>query len=98
MHVNFGYPDPDALFLRAFANPAPRTESGYVARRMPPPIEAELTLEAMDELVDFGLFDAHWYRAHYRDVAISGVDPVQHFLAAGAEEQRRPNALFDPRW
>lgn len=42
-----------------------------------------------------GLFDRRWYLATYPDVAASGTDPVRHFLAHGAAEQRDPGPHFD---
>ncbi len=45
-----------------------------------------------------GLFDARWYAATYLDVASSGMDPWQHFLAIGKPQHRNPNAFFDRSW
>ncbi len=44
------------------------------------------------------LFDAAYYRGAYADVGQSGLDPMDHFLAIGGREGRRPNAVFDPAW
>lgn len=44
-----------------------------------------------------GLFDAAWYLAVYPDVALSNVDPLDHFLSVGASENRNPSAQFDVR-
>lgn len=41
------------------------------------------------------LFDAGYYLAHNPDVAASGLDPYQHYLAYGAHEGRNPDAFFD---
>ena len=41
------------------------------------------------------LFQADWYTANYPDVAITGLDPFEHFLQAGAAEGRDPSPLFD---
>jgi len=35
-------------------------------------------------------FDATWYRATYRDVARSGMDPLRHYLRHGRDEGRMP--------
>ena len=43
-----------------------------------------------------GLFDAEWYRAHYPDVAASGLAPWEHFVRYGALLGRRPGPGFDP--
>ena len=40
------------------------------------------------------LFDPAFYLAHNPDVAASGIDPYQHFMAYGWTEGRDPNALF----
>ena len=42
-----------------------------------------------------GLFDPAWYLSTYQDVAAAGFDPLDHFLASGATEGRRPTPLFD---
>jgi len=41
------------------------------------------------------LFDAAYYRTTYADVAAAGVNPLVHFITAGALEGRNPHALFD---
>lgn len=41
------------------------------------------------------LFDAEYYRTTYPDVAGAGVNPLIHFIAAGAFEGRNPHPLFD---
>ena len=43
-----------------------------------------------------GLFDPEWYCEQYPDVAISGIDPLEHYLDLGIHLKRRPNLLFDP--
>ena len=47
---------------------------------------------------DSGLFDPEWYCEQYPDVAISGIDPLEHFLEVGIYLERKPNPLFDPVW
>ena len=42
-----------------------------------------------------GLFDGPYYLERYSDVADSGMDPLLHFVLAGADERRDPNPLFD---
>lgn len=44
------------------------------------------------------LVDPVWYRARYRDVAASGIDPLRHFIATGLHERRDPNRWFDGAW
>ncbi|TXK59853.1 glycosyltransferase [Alkalisalibacterium limincola] len=47
------------------------------------------------ELRQSGLFDAQWYASTYRDVALLGMDPAEHFLRIGAAMGRRPGPGFD---
>jgi GT2 family glycosyltransferase/glycosyltransferase involved in cell wall biosynthesis len=42
-----------------------------------------------------GLFDSEYYLNVNPDVAKSGVDPLIHYMAFGANEGRNPNPLFD---
>ena len=49
------------------------------------------------EVGDSGLFHPDWYAARYPDVAGQG-DPLDHFVARGLEEGRRPNPYLDPDW
>lgn len=44
------------------------------------------------------ILDPVWYRARYRDVAASGMDPLRHFIDQGLAEHRDPNRWFDSRW
>ena len=43
------------------------------------------------------IFDPLWYSAHYRDVAILGMDSVEHFQKYGASLRRSPSRHFDAR-
>jgi len=43
-------------------------------------------------------FDPAYYRRRYADVASMGIDPVEHYLARGAEEGRNPSPDFDTRY
>ena len=45
-----------------------------------------------------GLFDEDWYRKQYSDVAEADMDPVEHYLTAGAEEGRDPGPKFNTVW
>lgn len=61
--------------------------------------KANRSLKRNIELVnESGLFDRAWYLATYQDVAESGVDPVKHYLSAGAGEGRHPGPNFDTVW
>ncbi|MEM8664554.1 MAG: hypothetical protein AAGF49_10590 [Pseudomonadota bacterium] len=44
------------------------------------------------------LFDAHFYRTRYTDVATSGASALDHYIAHGWEEGRQPHPLFDAAW
>lgn len=35
------------------------------------------------------LLDAEYYRSQYPDIAAAGIDPLTHFLLAGAQEDRK---------
>lgn len=48
-------------------------------------------------LRDSTFFDREWYLSSYPDVAISGVDPVLHYLDHGASEGRDPSPRFSTR-
>ncbi len=48
-------------------------------------------------LVKSGLFDESWYLTQYKDVASSGLDPLEHFFSYGAAEGRDPNAFFSTK-
>lgn len=42
-------------------------------------------------------FNADWYLEHNPDVALSGMDPVQHYVRHGEAEGRNPGSGFDLR-
>ena len=44
------------------------------------------------------LLDKAWYRFTYPDVAASGIEPLDHWLAFGCNEKRQPNFYFEPLW
>ncbi len=46
----------------------------------------------MEELRRSGEFDAEWYLRANLDVALSGMDPLRHYVLHGAREGRPPNA------
>lgn len=43
-------------------------------------------------------FDEQWYLQQNPDVALSGMDPLEHYLSHGLYEDRDPNALFSAVW
>lgn len=45
------------------------------------------------------LFDSKWYLARYKDVALSGMDPLDHYIQFGGVEGRYPSLRFNaPRY
>jgi len=42
-----------------------------------------------------GQLDPVWYRATYPDIAGAGLDPIEHYLAYGAAENRNPSPYFE---
>lgn len=50
-----------------------------------------------DEIKASGLFDRDWYLATYRDVALSGIPPLAHFVRIGMKIGRNPGPKFDTR-
>ncbi|MBL1377771.1 glycosyltransferase [Zobellella iuensis] len=53
-------------------------------------MKASLSNGAIDEPSYRALFNAGWYLSHYQDVAAAGMDPWQHFMRHGIDEQRSP--------
>ena len=58
------------------------------------PVESDLVAT----LRSSGLVDPHFYRDANPDVAVTGLDPVEHYAATGAREARNPNPFFDAAW
>jgi len=50
-----------------------------------------------DEIKDSGLFDRDWYLTTYRDVALSGIRPLTHFVRIGMKIGRDPGPHFDTK-
>jgi hypothetical protein len=44
------------------------------------------------------LFDPIFYLGEYTDIAESRLNPLLHYVVVGADQQRRPNLLFDPNY
>ena len=44
------------------------------------------------------LLDAAWYLQQYPDVGRMQLDPVQHYVFFGADDERNPNPYFDTQW
>ena len=54
--------------------------------------------QALNEIQASGLFDREWYLKQYLDVAEAGIDPLVHYVTAGAAEGRQPGPRFDVTW
>jgi len=81
----------DSLNLRALF--AAREPVAKVEQSAPPPKDTP-----SHERPAAVLFDAQWYLEQNPDVAALGVDPLEHYLKWGAQENRDPNPLFDANW
>lgn len=78
-----------ASWIKLLLQPLKRlTGSGKVSRER---------LKERAAVATSGLFDAAWYLAVYPDVALSDMDPLDHFLSVGASENRNPSDRFDVR-
>ena len=52
-----------------------------------------------DEIMDIRiLFDDKWYLERNPDIAVSGMDALEHYIQFGCAEGRDPNAHFDGAW
>ncbi len=47
-----------------------------------------------DLIRDSSLFDAEWYAGRYRDVNLTDLDPLEHYVRVGALLDRDPHPLF----
>jgi CDP-glycerol glycerophosphotransferase (TagB/SpsB family) len=65
------------------------------ARRLCRRLGIVATRPGLEAIAASGLFDRAGYLARYPDVAAIGVDPLLHYLDAGALEGRNPCDLFD---
>lgn len=58
-------------------------------------------MEELEELVEIieksSLFDSEWYLSEYPDVALSGLNPVVHYLKYGILLLRNPGITFNTR-
>ncbi|MBB3955095.1 glycosyltransferase [Novosphingobium sediminicola] len=52
-------------------------------------LQTSVSPEAIGQLRQSGQFDAAWYANRYADVAMSGIDPAQHYLWIGRRLGRR---------
>jgi glycosyltransferase involved in cell wall biosynthesis len=49
-------------------------------------------------IMDSGIFDAVWYSNRFADVAMVGLDPLEHFLRIGIHAGRDPGPMFDGKF
>lgn len=54
-------------------------------------------MELKEALPALGLFDGPWYLERNPDVALSGMEPLDHFLLLGVPLGRAPGPTFDPQ-
>jgi GT2 family glycosyltransferase/glycosyltransferase involved in cell wall biosynthesis len=52
----------------------------------------------IDVLKKSAFFDADWYLKEYPDVAITGLEPAEHYLLLGAKLERNPSPYFDAKY
>lgn len=55
----------------------------------------EFSSDLKQELLASGLFDGDWYSRTYADVAMLGMNPLDHFLWLGGKLRRSPGPRFD---
>ena len=86
----------DYLLRRSRRGEAPgwSFESLSSADQTSDPIAEEALLRYRERLLAGEEFDAGFYLAANVDVAKTGIDPLDHFLAGGWREGRDPNAAF----
>ena len=80
-------PAPEAVAPEPAAHQAPPPPS------VDPDLPEGLTREAARELVSVAFDRAHYLSA-YPDIAVAGVDPLDHYLTAGRHEGRDPRPGF----
>jgi GT2 family glycosyltransferase len=88
----------DAMLRRHARDPAPTTLGELLDLRTAA-VSGDNT-SAADEmlrrrLADSGLFDPVFYTAQNGDIAVTGMDPLDHYIRYGGREGRDPSAAFD---
>ena len=82
------YLEPDRLFGYTNLN---TTSKALFDMPLSYPISKE---EDMKNVAESRLFDRQWYLKKFRDVAASGMDPLEHFVVAGWREGRSASEYF----
>jgi len=80
---------PDALFMPQY----PKQRAFRVPGALGPSDPAG-TATDFDRLTATTWFDPVWYMSAYRDVALSHIGPIRHYLNYGAAEDRDPGPCF----
>jgi hypothetical protein len=70
---------------------------GVVLLRCLPPSRRAYR-EELRLIAGSGLFDARWYLQRYPDVAQAWIDPLDHFVRYGSQEDRDPGPGFSSSW
>ena len=58
------------------------------------PTEQYQASDLREALLASGLFDADWYAQQYPDVALTGLEPLEHFVSVGMLMERDPGPDF----
>jgi lipopolysaccharide biosynthesis protein/glycosyltransferase involved in cell wall biosynthesis len=90
----------DGMFGLAFPprieKPWRRAKQAYLISHRSPERHSTIAMNLCSEPKDGqavpSAFDRDWYVATYRDVAESGVDPLEHYIRYGAAEGRAPHS------
>lgn len=59
---------------------------------------AMVNLKGYRAIKNLGLFDETYYLNKYKNVLISGMDPLIHYIYYGYNENKSPSALFDGKY
>ncbi|UTW56267.1 glycosyltransferase [Kordiimonas sp. SCSIO 12610] len=54
--------------------------------------------KSVKSLRETKLFQADWYLQTYPEVALQGIDPYEHYVTVGEENNYNPNRYFDVAW
>ena len=57
-----------------------------------------VNLKGYRAIKNLGIFDETYYLNKYKNVLISGMDPLIHYIYYGYNENKSPSALFDGKY
>ena len=105
-HPGLGMANPFADYLTrgmlADEDPHPLFDTGYYCAQAPEASGQALLHYARRDAGDLRcparFFDVAGYQADNPEIGAAGLDPVTHYLYAGAAQGRDPHALFDTVW